>query len=125
LLDPFVNRVFDQAPYFGRILCHLISPYPQQSIALFGQITVSTFIVLATFVRLMMLPIYLDDQFQGYAAKVGRVWWNPILATELLVSAPSIANDLPHVTCKLISANTLVSRKRDRICVARSSSCSA
>ena len=125
LLDPLGNRVLDQAPYFGRILCHLISRYPQQSIALFGQITVTTFIVFATFVSLMVLPIYLDDQFQGNTTKVGCVGWNRILATKLLISTPSIANDLPHVTCKLVSANTLVSRKRDRIWVARRSSCSA
>ena len=119
MLDTFVNRALDQAPYTGRILRYLISRYPQQSVPLFGQVTVATFIVLATFVSLMVLPIYLDDQFQGYTTKVGRVWWNRILATKLLVSAPSIANDLPHVTCKLVSANTLVSRKRDRIWVAR------
>jgi hypothetical protein len=125
LLDTFVNRGFDQAPYTGRILRYLIARYPQQSVALLSQITVATSIVFATFVSLMVLPIYLDDQFQGYTTQVGRVGWNRILATELLVSAPSIANDLPHVTGKLVSASTLVSRERDRIWVARRLSCSA
>jgi len=125
MLNTFVNRVLDQAPYAGRILRYLISRYPQQSVALLSQITVAMFITLTTFVSVMRLPIYLDDQFQGHTTKIGRVGWNRILATKLLVSAPSIANDVPHGAGELVSVNTLASRKRDRIWVARSSSCSA
>ncbi len=115
MLDTFVNRGLDQTPYTGRILSYLISRYPQESVALFGQITVTTFVVLATFASLMVLPIYLDDQLQNHATKVGRVGWYRILAAKLLISTPSIANDLPHGTGKLIGPNPLVARKRDRI----------
>ena len=125
MFDSFVNRGLDQAPYTPRILRYLVSRYPQQSVALFGQITVTTFVVFATFVSLMVLPIHLQNQLQGHATKVGRIRRNRILATKLLVSAPSIANDLPHVTCKLVSANTLVSRERDRIRIAWRPPCSA
>jgi hypothetical protein len=98
MLDTFVNRSLDQAPYTSRVLRYLISRYPQQSVALLGQITVATCIVLASFISLMVLPIHLQNQLQGHATRVGRVWWNRLLATQLLVSAASIANDLPHVT---------------------------
>ncbi len=125
MLNTSVDRGLDQTTHTGRILQYLISRYPQQSVSLFGQVTVATFIAFTTFVSLMVLPIYLDDQLQRYTTKVGRVGWNRILATKLLVATPSIANDLPHSTCKLVSSNTLVSRKRDRIWVVRRLSCSA
>ena len=124
-LNALVDRGLDQTPHTGRILQYLISRYPQQSVPLFGQITVTTFIVLATFVSVMLLPIHLQNELQGHTTKVGRVGWNRILATKLLVSTSSIANDLPHGMCKLVSSNTLVARKRGRIWVARSLACSA
>jgi hypothetical protein len=55
MLDTFVQRGLDQAPYAGPILRYLISRCPQQSVPLIGQVTVTTFIVLATFVSLMVL----------------------------------------------------------------------
>jgi len=125
LLDTFVNRGLDQATYTGRILHYLISRYPQQSVPLFGQVTSAALIAFATFVRLMVFAIHLDDQLQRHRRKVGRVEWNLILAPKLLVPASSIAKDLPHVACKLVSAHTLVARKRDRIRVARRLSCTA
>ncbi len=59
------------------------------------------------------------------AATPRCVWRDGILATTLLGSAPSIANDLAHGLCKLIGSDTLVSRKRYCIGVAQMSSCSA
>ena len=42
MLNSFVNRGLDQAPYTGWILRHLVSRYPQQSVALSGQLPLST-----------------------------------------------------------------------------------
>ena len=119
MLDTFVNRSLDQAPYTGRILRYLISRYPQQSVALLSQITVTTLIVLATIVRVMILTIHFKYQLQCDAAKVGCVWRDRILATKLLGSTPSIANNLPHSLRKLVGSDTLLARKPDCIWVAR------
>ena len=42
MLDSFVNRGLDQAPYIPWILRYLVSRYPQQSLPLFGQPPLST-----------------------------------------------------------------------------------
>ena len=82
-------------------------------------------IAVASIFRLMVLTIHLEYQLQCHTTKVGCVWREGILATKLLGSAPSMANDLPHALCKLIGSDTLVSHKRYCIGVVRMSSCSA
>ncbi len=77
----------------------------------------------ATFFGLMVFPVHLDDQFQCNTAEVGRIGRNRMLSTELLLSAPSITDHLPHGVRKLVCPAALVSRKRDCLRVsARSSS---
>jgi hypothetical protein len=59
--DPSVNCVFDQAAHNSRIAQHFVSGNPQYGESSFGQIPVATRITFATFFRLMVFAIDLDD----------------------------------------------------------------
>ena len=115
--------MLDQTPHASRILQDLVSRDPQQGVSSFGQIPVAPIIMRTTFFGLMVFSVNLDDQLQRNTAEVGRVGRNRMFTTELLVSAPSITDHLPHGVRKLVRSTALVSRKRDCLRVsARSSS---
>ena len=85
MLDTSVHRRLDQAPYTGRILRYLISRYPEQSVALLSQITVTTLIVLATIVRVMILTIHFKYQLLLMAVALPVLKLPPIFSLNMPV----------------------------------------